>query len=50
MPRRGNIPKRVLLPDPVFQSPLVARFINNMMFNIGLCFYLPLDFKYTTFR
>lgn len=31
MPRRGNIPKRVLLPDPVFQSPLVARFINCMM-------------------
>ena len=31
MPRRGNIPKRVLLPDPLFQSPLVARFINCMM-------------------
>jgi small subunit ribosomal protein S7 len=31
MPRRGNIPKRVLLPDPVYQSPLVARFINCMM-------------------
>jgi small subunit ribosomal protein S7 len=31
MPRRGNVPKRVLLPDPVYQSPLVARFVNCMM-------------------
>ena len=31
MPRRGNIPKRKVLPDPVFQSPLVTKFINCMM-------------------
>ena len=31
MPRRAAIPKRDPLPDPVFQSPLVTRFINNMM-------------------
>jgi small subunit ribosomal protein S7 len=31
MPRRAQIPKREPLPDPVFQSPLVTRFINNMM-------------------
>jgi small subunit ribosomal protein S7 len=31
MPRRGHIPKREVLPDPVFQSPLVTRFINCMM-------------------
>jgi len=31
MPRRGNIPKRKVLPDPVYQSPLVTRFINCMM-------------------
>ncbi|MBD3867771.1 MAG: 30S ribosomal protein S7 [Acidobacteria bacterium] len=31
MPRRAQIPKRDPLPDPVFQSPLVTRFINNMM-------------------
>ena len=31
MPRRGNVPKRQLLPDPVYQSPLVAKFINCMM-------------------
>jgi ribosomal protein S7 len=28
MPRRGNVPKREVLPDPVYQSPLVTRFIN----------------------
>ena len=31
MPRRAQIPKRPILPDPVFQSPLVTRFINNLM-------------------
>ena len=31
MPRRGFIPKRELLPDPVYQSPLVTKFINCMM-------------------
>jgi small subunit ribosomal protein S7 len=31
MPRRGHIPKRTLLPDPVYQSPLVTKFINCMM-------------------
>jgi small subunit ribosomal protein S7 len=31
MPRRAQIPKRPILPDPVFQSPLVTRFINSLM-------------------
>ena len=31
MPRRGHISKRELLPDPVYQSPLVSKFINCMM-------------------
>jgi small subunit ribosomal protein S7 len=31
MPRRGNIPKREVPPDPVYQSPLVTRFINCLM-------------------
>ena len=31
MPRRGHIPKRKILPDPVYQSPLVTKFINCMM-------------------
>ena len=31
MPRRGNIPKREILADPVYQSALVTKFINNLM-------------------
>ena len=31
MPRRGHIPKREVLPDPVYQSALVTKFINNLM-------------------
>jgi small subunit ribosomal protein S7 len=31
MPRKGPVPKRVVLPDPVYDSELVARFINRMM-------------------
>jgi len=31
MPRRGNVPKRKVLPDPLYQSPLVTRFVNCMM-------------------
>jgi small subunit ribosomal protein S7 len=31
MPRKGAVPKRVVLPDPVYDSELVARFINRMM-------------------
>jgi small subunit ribosomal protein S7 len=33
MARRGHTPKRPPLPDPVFQSALVTRFINNLMFD-----------------
>jgi len=31
MPRRGLVPKREVLPDPIYQSPLVTKFINCMM-------------------
>ena len=31
MPRRREVPKRVVPPDPVFQSPLVTKFINAIM-------------------
>lgn len=31
MPRKGNIAKRGVLPDPVYNSELVARLINNIM-------------------
>jgi len=32
MPRKGPIPKRVILPDPVYGSQLVTRFINRLMY------------------
>jgi small subunit ribosomal protein S7 len=33
MPRKGPIPKRDVLPDPVYNSRLAARFINRLMYN-----------------
>ena len=32
MPRKGSIPKREILPDPVYNSRLAARFINRLMY------------------
>ncbi|MCP4897108.1 MAG: 30S ribosomal protein S7 [bacterium] len=31
MPRRANIEKRAILPDPVYNSQLVTKFINSVM-------------------
>ena len=31
MPRRGNVPKREVLPDPVYNSVLVTKLINGVM-------------------
>ncbi len=31
MPRRGNVPKREVLPDPVYNSVLVSKLINSVM-------------------
>ena len=31
MPRRGNVAKRDVLPDPLYNSKLVTRLINNIM-------------------
>ena len=31
MPRRGNIPKREVLPDPVYNSILVTKLVNSIM-------------------
>ena len=31
MPRRREVPKRVILPDPKFSDQLVAKFVNNVM-------------------
>lgn len=33
MPRRGNIAKREVLPDPVFNSMMVTRLINSVMYD-----------------
>ena len=32
MPRRGTVPKREVLADPLYNSALVTKFINSMMF------------------
>ena len=31
MPRKGPVPKRPILPDPKFNSKVLARFINKLM-------------------
>ncbi len=33
MPRRGQISKRSVLPDPVYNSELVTKLINNIMYD-----------------
>ena len=31
MPRRGNVPKREVLPDPIYGSVLVTKLTNSVM-------------------
>ena len=31
MPRRGNVPKREVLPDPLYNSILVTKLTNSIM-------------------
>ncbi len=31
MPRRRDVPKREVIPDSVYNSPLVAKFVSNLM-------------------
>ena len=33
MPRRREVPKREILPDPVYNSTLVAKFVNTLMWD-----------------
>lgn len=33
MPRRGNVPKREILPDPLYNSVLVTKLINGIMYD-----------------
>ncbi|MCR4443424.1 MAG: 30S ribosomal protein S7 [Peptococcaceae bacterium] len=32
MPRKGPVPKREVLPDPIYKSRLVTKFINKVMY------------------
>ena len=31
MPRRGNVPKREVMPDPIYNSVLVTKLVNSIM-------------------
>ena len=33
MPRRGNVPKREVLPDPIYNSILVTKLVNSIMYD-----------------
>ncbi|HHX77334.1 MAG TPA: 30S ribosomal protein S7, partial [Firmicutes bacterium] len=33
MPRKGQVAKRDVLPDPIYNSKLVGRFINKLMYD-----------------
>ena len=33
MPRKGHIAKREILPDPVYHSKLIAKFMNKLMYD-----------------
>ena len=33
MPRRGNVPRRDVLPDPLYGSKMVTRLINSIMYD-----------------
>jgi len=33
VPRRGNVPKREILPDPIYNSVLVTKLVNSIMYD-----------------
>ena len=37
MPRRGNVPKREILPDPMYNSVLVTKLVNSIMVDGKKC-------------
>ena len=39
MPRKGNVPKREVLPDPLYGSKVVTKLINNLMIKLFILFY-----------
>ena len=38
VPRRGNVPKREILPDPIYGSVLVTKLVNSIM---KVCVIVP---------
>ena len=48
MPRRGNIAKRDVLADPVYNSKMVTRLINNIMYDGkkgGATYQVPMEVR-----
>ena len=37
MPRKGHVPKRKVLPDPIYNSKLVTKLINSIMLDGKRC-------------
>jgi len=33
LPRRGSVPRREIPPDPIYNNPLVTKFINKIMYS-----------------
>jgi len=33
LPRRGAVPKRVIIPDPIYNDPMVTQFINKITYS-----------------
>lgn len=33
MPRRGGVPKRDVLPDPIYNSKVITKLINQVMYD-----------------
>ena len=33
MPRKGHVPKREVMPDPIYQDKVITKLINNIMLN-----------------
>lgn len=33
MPRKGSVPRREIIPDPVYNSKMLARFINKLIYD-----------------
>lgn len=33
MPRKGPVPRREILPDPMYNSKMVTRFVNRLMYD-----------------